>query len=310
MPVAWKTKATWKKLGLIFRTPETPPWMMTHAANSFVETLGNGNFRVFFSCRDVTNRASIACFDFNISSPHDYFNLSTEPVLTFGQAGMFDDSGTSMASIVKLDDGTRYLYYIGWNLGVTVPWRNSIGLAIAEPGSDKFEKFSLAPIVDRNAVDPFSLSYPWVMRRSKNDWLMWYGSNLSWGADERDMQHIIKFARSEDGIDWQRDGKIAINIESEDEYAFARPCVLYEDGKFRMWYSFRGEYYKLGYAESNDGIDWTRLDERVGIDRSPENDWESRMISYPCVFPWDGKFYLLYNGNDYGKSGIGIAVLD
>ena len=167
MTVGSQAKTKWKKLGHIFTPPETPPWMISHAANPFVESLDGGKFRVYFSCRDATNRASIASFDFNVKAPQEILSVSPEPVLSPGRPGMFDDSGTSMASIVKLDDGTRYLYYIGWNLGVTVPWRNSIGLAVAAPGSDKFEKFSMAPIVDRNSIDPFSLSYPWVMRRAR-----------------------------------------------------------------------------------------------------------------------------------------------
>lgn len=307
MTSATKNMSNWQRLGCIFTPPERKPWLISYAANPFAESLGNGLFRVYFSGRAANNYASIASFDFNVEAPFDCFNVSQEPIVAPGQPGAFDDSGTSMASIVTLDDGTRYLYYVGWNLGVTVPWRNSIGLAVAQPGSDKFEKYSPAPIVDRHAVDPFSLSYPWVMRKD-GEWLMWYGSNLSWGASERDMKHVIKFARSANGVDWQRSGVISINIEDDDEYAFARPCVRYEDGKFKMWYCFRGQYYKIGYAESSDGAHFTRMD-HLGVDRATENDWENRMLSYPCVFDWNGKRYLLYNGNDYGKTGIGLAVL-
>jgi hypothetical protein len=34
------------------------------------------------------------------------------------------------------------------------------------------------------------------------------------------------------------------------------------------------------------------------------------MIEYPFVFDHDGHRYMLYNGNEYGKSGFGLAVLD
>jgi hypothetical protein len=42
--------------------------------------------------------------------------------------GNFDDSGVNVTSIVKIN-GRKRFYYYGWNLGVTVPFRNSIGVA-------------------------------------------------------------------------------------------------------------------------------------------------------------------------------------
>jgi len=99
--------------------------------------------------------------------------------------------------------------------------------------------------------------------------------------------------------------------------ANARPCVLKEDGLYKMWYCYRGsidyrtdkrQSYRLGYAESADGISWIRKDEQVGIDVS-EDGWDSTMICYPYVYVHKGRKYLLYNGNGFGESGIGYAVL-
>jgi beta-1,4-mannooligosaccharide phosphorylase len=79
-----------------------------------------------------------------------------------------------------------------------------------------------------------------------------------------------------------------------------------------MWYSYRSNEkittYRIGYAESQNAINWVRKDESVGIDVS-ENDWDSEMICYPSVFTLNSKTYMLYNGNDYGKTGFGIAIL-
>ena len=41
----------------------------------------------------------------------------------------------TMACLVPVF-GKLYLYYLGWNLGVTVPWRNSIGLAMIQRGEN------------------------------------------------------------------------------------------------------------------------------------------------------------------------------
>lgn len=297
----------WKKLGLIFCPDKNYDWMLTHAANPVAEYLGNDYFRVYFSCRNKDNQASIGYVELDINSPAKISRISDKPVLSPGVIGSFDDSGVSMGCLMQ-HDNKRYLYYLGWNLGVTVPWRNSIGLAIAEGESMQFERFSPAPILDRNHVDPYSISYPCVMKE-KNIWRMWYGSNLKWGHAQEDMAHLLKYAESKDGISWQREGIIALNFKNSAEYAMSKPCVLKEERNYKMWYSYRGKNYRIGFAESIDGIHWTRKDETVGIDIS-STGWDSETIEYPNVFDHAGKRYMFYNGNGYGKTGFGLAVLE
>jgi hypothetical protein len=119
----------------------------------------------------------------------------------------------------------------------------------------------------------------------------------------------IKYAESRDGIDWGRDGHVCIDFGAPDEYAISRPCVVKDGDVYRMWYSHRGSAYRIGYAESADGFDWQRRDEVVGIDVSPSG-WDSEMVEYACVFDHGGSRHMLYNGNGYGRTGIGHAVLE
>ena len=124
----------------------------------------------------------------------------------------------------------------------------------------------------------------------------------------------IKYAESSDGISWDRQGIVAIDYKDQLEYAISVPRVLKDPkGKFRMWFSSRAsssaDSYRIRYAESVDGINWVRKDDEVGIDIS-EDGWDSEMICYPYVFDHDGKKYMLYNGNGYGKTGFGLAVLE
>lgn len=296
----------WKKLGLVFCPDNHYDWMMTHAANPVAEHLQGDLFRVYFSCRDKTNRASIGYVDIDITDPLKIVNLSTSPVLRHGEIGCFDDSGVSMSCIVK-NKGERFLYYLGWNLGVTVPWRNSIGLAMQDTNPNEFKRHSLAPVLDRNHVDPYSISYPWVLLDG-DIWKMWYGSNLKWGKEQEDMAHVLKYAESNDGIHWTRNGNIAIDFQDPSEYALSKPCIIKENNIYKMWYSFRGNRYRIGYAESNDGISWIRKDREAGIDVSI-SAWDSESVEYPCVFDHGGLKYMLYNGNGYGKTGFGIALL-
>lgn len=297
----------WKKLGQVFCPDNQYPWMLSHAANPVAWPLGNGVFRVFFSCRDKDRRSSIGTIDLDVRAPLKPFNLSANPVLEPGEIGTFDDSGSSMSCLVE-NEGQVYLYYLGWNLGVTVPWRNSIGLAVQKKGATGFERYSKAPIADRSHADPYSVSYPWVLYEG-NHWRMWYGSNLKWGPEQKDMAHLIKTAESKDGIHWERGGDIAVDFSSSHEYALSKPFVLKEKGVYRMWYSHRGAAYRIGYAESTDGMRFTRMDAKAGIDVS-ESGWDSESVEYPNLFDHGGERYLLYNGNRYGLTGFGLAVLE
>jgi hypothetical protein len=140
---------------------------------------------------------------------------------------------------------------------------------------------------------------------------MWYLSCTGWQMREGKPEHKyhIKYAESLDGITWQRDGKIAIDFKGDEEYAISRPSVIHDKDCWKMWYSHRGQSYRIGYAESKDGREWTRLDSVVGIDTSVSG-WDSEMIEYPFVFDHKGERYMLYNGNGYGETGFGLAVLE
>lgn len=296
----------WRKLGLVFCPDRNHLWMISHAANPVAEHLYEDVFRLNFSCRDAQSRSHIAFVEVELKPPFRILNVAERPLLAPGEIGAFDDSGVSL-SCINLVNRQKYLYYLGWNLGVTVPWRNAIGLAVYDETIKAFQRYSKAPLLDRNDIDPFSVSYPFVL---KDDvYRMWYGSNLKWGKEQKDMAHLIKYAESPDALRWKRQGVIALHFENENEYAMSRPCVLKEDGIYKMWYSYRGQRYRIGYADSADGVSWERKDEEVGIDVSDEG-WDSEMVEYPFVFDHKGERYMFYNGNGYGKTGVGLAVLD
>jgi hypothetical protein len=193
---------------------------------------------------------------------------------------------------------------------VTIPFRNAIGVALAEQDSQEFLRVSEAPVVDRNNDDPISLSYPFLLW-DDGRFRIWYGSCTEWsGSTVSDYEFSLKYAESIDGLTWTRTSKVVLGCNFPHEDAIARPHVIRENGVFKMWYSRKkGAYYRMGYAESVDGKEWLRMDDRVGIDVSPHNDWDSEMIEYPFVFDHKGRRYMLYNGNGYGKTGFGLAVL-
>jgi predicted GH43/DUF377 family glycosyl hydrolase len=142
---------------------------------------------------------------------------------------------------------------------------------------------------------------------------MWYASYREWFTKDGEPwpRYHIRYAESQDGKQWTKKNKPCIDFENEKEEALARPWIITENNKYKMWYSRRShpESYRIGYAESNDGLVWTRKDDEAGITTSTKG-WDSEMVTYPCVFDHGGNRYMLYNGNSHGKSGLGIAVME
>jgi predicted GH43/DUF377 family glycosyl hydrolase len=297
----------WQKLGLIFAPDRNYSWMVSHAANPVAELLGGSLVRIYFGCRDKENRTNIGFVKVDLEKPQKILEISSEPQLTPGEPGYFDDSGVSLGCVLDSGDGRKSLYYLGWNLAKTVPWRNTIGLAIMSRPDAGFEKFRTVPILDRSVEDPLTMTYPWVIR-DKEKWRMWYGSNKCWVGAPHDFIHSLRYAESEDGIHWMRFPGEVLPLNEPDEYLMCRPCILKNGNLYQMWYSYRGEYYKIGYSESEDGRHWKRLDDIGGLDRS-ENGWDSECVEYASVFDCQGQRFMLYNGNGFGESGFGLAVM-
>lgn len=298
----------WKKLGRIFCPTGEIEWMRSHAALPIAERIADDVFWIYFTSRDLSNRSYTCFLIVDINKPNEILEMSAFPVLSPGSLGEFDDSG-AMATWLTFHQGKKFLYYVGWNLGVTVPFRNSIGLSTSVRNGE-FTRYSSGPIVDRSMHEPHFCASCCVLS-GEDFWRMWYVSCTGWRMREGKPEHRyhIKYAESHDGINWQREGLVAIDFANDQEYAISRPSVIHDNDRWRMWYSFRGQSYRIGYAESEDGRQWKRLDSQVGIDVSTTG-WDSEMIEYPFVFDHKGQRYMLYNGNGYGKTGFGLAVLE
>ncbi|MEZ5172427.1 MAG: hypothetical protein R2850_02660 [Bacteroidia bacterium] len=301
----------WNKQGYLFKAGGEFSWMQSHAANPFAIQLNNSVYRIFFTVRDSSSRSFITYGDFDADNGFKLLKLSDKPVLEPGEPGLFDDSGVAVGYVLKVD-GNLTMYYLGWNLKVTVPWLNTIGRAIWSDEQQKFVKCGRAPMMDRSEEDPFTISYPSIFHED-GKYRMWYGSNLSWGEKQESMKHIFKYAESDDGIHWFRTNNIVLNLEHPGEYALSKPFVIKDGSLYKMWYSYRAngsiQTYRIGYAESHNGLAWLRKDNEAGIDVSA-NSWDSEMISYPFVFQHRNRWIMLYNGNGYGREGFGWAILE
>jgi len=304
----------WEKLGLIFDIKKYEiKWLKTHAMLP-TPLLLDDRIRVYFTGRDEHDHSRISFVELKREDPTKIIYIHDRPLLEVGKLGTFDDSGTLATCAIRNGDKI-YLYYIGYNRRVTVPYNNSIGLALSLDEGITFKRMFEGPIVDRNMYEPYFAVSPWVMH--DNDlWHLWYASGTGWIIvnDRPEPLYKIKYAHSKDGIFWQRDNITCIPPVKKGE-AIARPTVIKEDGRYKMWFCYRGsedfrdgkDSYRIGYAEGNSPTEWIRNDKKAGIEYSREG-WDSKMQAYPSVLIVDGIKYLFYNGNGFGKEGFGIAV--
>lgn len=301
----------WKKLGLIFAPQQDKEWMHSHAAVPTPVMISGATCRVFFASRDALQRSHIGYFDLDLDRPTHVVRVSDKPVLAPGPLGYFDDHGIYAASAVKYEDKI-YLYTIGWNPAKRVPlFYSSIGLAVSNDGGNTFTKYGAAPIMARSEHDPCLVTSPMVVKEGAR-WRMWYVSGHAWeeSSDGLHSRYHVKYADSTDGIHWRRNGTVCIDHADPDERNIGRACVCFFERMYHAWFcSDRGGGYRIGHAQSRDGIKWQRQAPPQELQPS-KSGWDSRAMAYPFVIRHRDRWFMFYNGNSFGRDGIGVAVCD
>ena len=314
----------WKKLGKIFNPIEHKlPNNCYEFAKSPQTLIFDDFIRIYFSSveKDEIGKylSHVLFVDFDKSFKH-IIRISPDQVIKLGGLGCFDEHGIFPMNVVK--DQERILAYTtGWNRKVSVSADASIGLAISNDNGTTFEKIGEGPILTASLHEPFLVSDAFVAIFDKI-YHMWYIFGSKWIMDpiEAVPQRVYKIAhaKSTDGISWKRDSRYIITDKLNENECQALPTVIQFNNKYHMYFCYRQATgfrkirengYRIGYAYSEDLVSWTRDDDNTGIDVS-ENGWDSDMLCYPHVFRCEGKIYLLYNGNEFGRLGFGLAVLD
>lgn len=301
----------WRKLGCVYRLPEggLHPKLVSHTANPLPVHLSGDVYRVFYSGRDALNRSSVGAVDLDVERG-EVVQVHDSPCFEHGPVGSFYEAGVSIGCLHQVQSTTLMLF-MGWQKPPGGHWRGDIGALALGPGLE-LSLASPQPLLAGDATDPVSLSYPWTMRMGNGDWRMWYGSTVTWDAGNGEMLHVINAARSRDGLSWSREG-LAVPFQLGRVQAFSRPTVVSDGrGGFDMWFSYRsgsGTAYRIGRARSRDGDAWRLCLEDSGIDVSADG-WDAEMIEYPYVWEHKGRRLMLYNGNGFGRTGLGLAALD
>jgi len=313
----------WKKIGKIF---DPSHYNSAQGYDEFAKSpqaiVCDGYVRVFYCAqrRGADGKyVSVPHYvDFN-KSFDKVLGLSDGPVIKLGDKGEFDEHGIFPLNIIK-HDHKIWGYTSGWSRRQSVSIDMAIGLAISSDQGVSFHKYGKGgPIMAASLNEPFLVGDPFV-KYIHGSFHMWYIFGTEWlratsGASPERI-YKIAYAHSSDGINWQRNGMTIIPAKRAQECQ-ALPTVFYDKGKYHMYFCHRDVFdfrdnkekaYRLGYAFSDDMIVWHRDDSQAGIDVSEEG-WDSDMMCYPNVFECDGGIFLLYNGNEFGKHGFGLAQL-
>ena len=293
----------WERLGLIFTPNRELSWSKSHAMLPTPAYI-DGKQLVFYSGRNGSNQSSIGFFEINFEKKPTVTFSSTKPTLVPGELGCFDDNGVSTSCVLELEDGNIAMYYIGWNPGSTTRVNLFGGLAISKDRGKSFQRWSRAPILERNKYDPLINTAPWVVK-AIDGYRMYYVSGIEWVSKDSP-RYNIKIAFSHDGYSWERSGQVVLDFDSKFETALARPYVIFHQGIWKMWVTRRIGEYAIAYAESLDGLTWRRV--KGEFELFPDGSDEERiMTEYSAVVQKDKDLYMFYNGNDYGKNGILLA---
>jgi len=270
-------------------------------------------YRIYYSTR--TEGKSIPMFIDIDKNTFELINESTQPLLSLGQPGLFDWSGIMPTEIITLENGIKYLYYIGWSRRIDVPYHNNLGLAISTDNGITWNKYSNGPVFHTSSKEPGYIGTVDILVEN-GVWKMWYLSCREWVEHKEIMEPIydIKYATSQDGINWEPTNQICIPLENN-EGGISAMRVVKIGSTYKAWFSVRNKFdyrinpensYRVKTATSSDGINWTR-NSYPDLDISSQG-WDSEMVAYPYIIKEENKLIMFYNGNQFGKTGIGYAT--
>lgn len=280
--------------------------------------------RIYFSTRSIDPvngkyLSHIAYVDMK-KNLRDVICVSQQPVIPLGDLGCFDEHGIFPMSVMRHGDAV-YGYTCGWNRRVSVSVDTAIGLAISRDEGQTFQRIGSGPVLAASQNEPCLVGDGFV-KVINHVFHMWYIFGTGWkkyATDAApDRTYKIGHATSADGIEWTKEeARCIIPDRLGPDESQALPTVIGIGKRHHMFFCYResfdfrqttGRGYRIGHAWSDDLFNWVRDDEQPQLAGTP-NDWDSDMQCYPHIFECDEKIYLLYNGNEFGRYGFGLAEL-
>jgi predicted GH43/DUF377 family glycosyl hydrolase len=310
----------WIKKGHIFKPEGIFEWSEGYAQIPRPLIL-NDKIRVFYATRyfDKQNLpiSQTSFIDIDKKNLRKILYIHNKPSINLGPKDNFAQHGIHPTMLLNINNKVHF-FYQGWKRGSDFPYETSIGLAISEDNGFNFQKTNELPVFSKSIEDPFFVNGVFIINKS-NKYHMYYSSCTQWlnHHGKKESVYIIKQAESVDLLSWKRNINGCIETKTELECQNS-PTIIKINEKYHMWFCFRNALdfrnsiggYRIGYAWSDDGINWKRDDLSAGIGLGENGSWDSEMICYPYVFENEGKIIMLYCGNYFGKEGFGYAELE
>jgi len=314
----------WKKIGKIF---DPAKYKLANNCSEFAQSpqalVFDDFVRIYFSTREKDNTGKylshISFVDMD-KSLKKVIVVSKNTVIELGSLGCYDEHGIFPLNIIR-DEGKVFGYISGWSRRVSVSVETSIGLAVSNDDGLTFKRVGDGPVLTSSLAEPFLVGDPFVLNIN-GLYHMWYIYGVRWinnkVKDVKERVYKIGHATSSDRVSWVKEGRQIVVDKLNSDECQALPTVIEFGGRYHMYFCYRqaigfrqdkNKAYRIGYAYSENLKYWIRDDDNAGIDVT-KGDWDSDMICYPHIFRCEDKIYMLYNGNEFGRFGFGLAVLD
>lgn len=302
-------KMEWEKLGLIYKPNGTNDWK-NNSALTPTPLVFEDKIRIYAGFRNLHGVSRIGFVDLDVNDPTKILRISDKPALDIGKPGSFDDNGVILGDVF-LDNGIVKMYYVGFQLVEKVKFLAFSGLAISHDGGENFVKVSSVPILDRkeNALF-FNAIHTVIFDEGK--YKFWLGAGSEWqnikGIDYP--SYNVKYVESNDGRSFTKESLDCLNFTNPQEYRIGRPRVYKSNNSYSIIFTYGtlSGRYEMGYATSKDGKNWKREDDILNFKPSAEG-WDDKWVSYGALFKINKQLYMVYNGNEMGRDGFGLAIL-
>ncbi|PMS37504.1 hypothetical protein B0G57_110166 [Trinickia symbiotica] len=302
----------WEKLGLVCTADRFGVDVPTRVMVPTPVFVNEDTIRVFVTVCDKDNIGRPYYVDVDARDPRKVLRLSERPVMDVGTAPSFDEHGVVVAQVLKTRDGKLQMYYSGFERFRDVRYKIFTGLATSSNNGESFQRVKTTPILGGSDYESTFRCAPFVIE-FEDRFSMWYVAGSSWETirGKQVPRYSLKYLESPDGIEWPVEGRSCMELQ-HDEHGFGRPWIeIDEHGTYHLYYSIRVcslAAYRLGYATSEDGLNWVRKDAEMGLEPTP-GSFDSNGLSYSAIIEAHGSTYCFYNGNDFGREGFAVSKL-
>ena len=294
----------WDRIGWIDPPVGLGEWCTSHLSIPFCISKNASEFRVYFSSRDSDQRSHIGWVDVQFNSENSLkTNFGTSPLVSPGVPGTFDEHGVS-GSFFEIVNNSLRIWNFGWQRSSGKAWSNAIGL-VEKSVYDTELTVKNKLVVKSNEFENYGLAYPYLISQNSIRHLF-YGAFDLYGIPSLNQPYSYVSKRAEIGNDLILSDRSRMIDHLSGNSAQSRPCIIRDGNGYRAWISVKGEGYEIRSAYSEDLRNWKWSEDRYGLRASGMNG-ESREVCYSHVVEFAGSRMMFFNGDGFGKTGIGIA---